>query len=183
MQIHIAGESLDYDGSQLLSHFAFRTFGIRGDSLICFQGAMDIPDANIADLEDRKQGAAIRGSRLLHVIVEHFGVSLETAVLRQRILVRLAADRLRSRGAAVTVKGDDLYCGEGKLSVSIAAPSPVSCLIHLGINISAQGVPVKAASLDDLGVDPDELGPDLAGDYKAELESIRSAVSKVRGVP
>jgi hypothetical protein len=183
IRIHVMKEKLDYDGSQLSSHFALRTLGIGGDSVVCFKGAMDIPEKNIADLEDLRQGAAICGSNLLHIIVEHFGIHLETAVLRQRILVRLAADLLRRHGAEVAVSGDDLYYGQGKLSVSIAAPSPVSCLIHLGINISSKGVPVKAASLDVLGVDPDRFAVDLADAYAKELESIGTAVSKVRGVP
>jgi hypothetical protein len=34
-----------------------------------------------------------------------------------------------------------------------------------------------------LGVDPDSLAADLAGSYARELESMRTALSKVRGVP
>ncbi len=184
MQFQILDTDLAYDGSQLSSHFALRTAGIVGDSLIAFQGAMDIPPDKIADLEDLRAGETIRGARLVHFIAEHFGVSLETGVLRQRLLVRLAADIVNQRTAkTVVVAGDDLYVGEGKLSVSIAAPSPVSCLIHLGLNVSTDQVPVKAASLDDLGVDAAAFASDLGKSYASELESIRGALSKVRGVP
>lgn len=188
MLIHAVPEDMVYDGSQLRSHFAFDTFGIQGDSLVWFLGGMDIPPENIVDLADLRAGETIRGSRLLHVIVEHFAIGLETAVLRQRLLVRLAADIVRPAAPDLRVDGDDIYCGgptgggEGKLSVSIAAPSPVSCLIHLGLNVSTAGVPVEAAALQDLGLDAVEVGGNLARAYAAEIESIRDAATKVRGV-
>ena len=121
LRIHIEKKPMTYDGSQLSSHFAFRTFGIRGDSLVSFQGGMDIPPERIADLEDLAGKKAIRGALLVHLIAEHFGISLERAVLRQRLLVRLAADIITARsGREITVSGDDLYAGRGKLLVSIA---------------------------------------------------------------
>jgi len=184
LHFHLLDSDLEYDGSQLSSHFALRTAGISGDSLIAFVGAMDIPPDKIADLEDLRDGQTIRGARLVHFITEHFGVGLEVGVMRQRLLVRLAADIVnRQTEKTVVVSGDDLYVEGGKLSVSIAAPSPVSCLIHLGINISTDQVPVKAASLGELGVDPFSLARDLGLLYGREIDSIRQALSKVRGVP
>ncbi len=188
MQIHISEKKLKYDGSQLSSHFAYKAFGLRGDSLVVFQGPMDIPKENIADLEDLRQNKIIRGSKLLHFIAEHFGITLETAVLRQRMLVRLAADiireaRIDSPGqGGVSVRGDDIYVEEGKLSVSIAAPSPVSCLIHFGVNISTRNVPVEASSLEILGVEPGRVAQELSEAYAKEIESIERALSKVKGV-
>jgi len=186
VQIHIAGRTLDYDGSQLCSQFAYRSFGIQGDSIVCFLGAMDIPRQHIADLEDLLANESIRGSSLLHFIVEHFGITLETAILRQRLLARLAAEIIVSHyrsGTALSVRGDDLFVGAGKLSVSIAAPSPVSCLIHLGLNISTVDVPVEAAGLDDLGVAPETIAPQICQAYSDELISMTRALAKVRGVP
>jgi uncharacterized protein len=183
LRIHTADKRIDYDGSQLRSHFATRTFGVSGDSVVVFKGGMDIPSCNIADLEDLLQGDTIRGDGLIHFIAEHFGITLETAVLRQRLLVRLAAGIVRElSGKEPVVAGDDIFVAGGKLSVSIAAPSPVSCLIHLGINLTTGGVPVKAAALDDLGVDADRFATDLTAAYSRELESITRALSKVRGV-
>jgi hypothetical protein len=184
MQIHVTEERIDYDGSQLSSHFALQRFGVRGDAMVVFKGAMDIRPEKIADLEDRLQGAAIRSKDMLHFIVELFGCRLECAILKQRLLVRLAAEILAEEGVSrVRVDGDDLYVGEGKLSVSIAAPSPVSCLIHLGLNIETEGVPVKAAGLKQLGMDPDRLAADLAKTFVRELEGVAWAGHKVRGVP
>jgi len=184
LRIHIEKKTMKYDGGQLCSHFAFRTFGIQGDSLVSFRGGMDIPPERIVDLEDLAGKKTIRGALLVHFIVEHFGITLEGAVLRQRLLVRLAADIIAGRsGQKITVSGDDLYAGKGKLSVSIAAPSPVSCLIHLGINITTRDVPVAAAALEDLGVDPPFFAEELCRSYAGELESLSAALAKVRGVP
>lgn len=184
MKIHIADEPLTYDGSQLSSHFAFKKWGVNGDCIVSFTGPMDIPAQHVADLEDLKQGLAIRGSMLVHFIVEHFGISLESAILRQRLLARLAADFIcRESGRVVTVQGDDLFVGEGKLSVSIAAPSPVSCLVHLGLNVSPKDVPVRAAALDDLGVDPGRTARAVARAYADEVASLHAAAVKVKGVP
>ena len=168
MQIHIAEKRIDYDGSQLSSHFALRSFGVRGDCMVVFEGAMDIKAERIADLEDRLQGAAIRSPDMLHFIVELFGSDLESTILKQRLLVRLAQELIGKQG--LRVDGDDLFAGEAKLSVSIAAPSPVSCLIHLGLNIETEGVPVKAAGLRELGVDPRRLAVQLSEAFVRELD-------------
>lgn len=184
MRIHVAEAPLDYDGSQLHSHFALRRFGVEGDAVVVFKGAMDVAREHTADLEDLLAGTPIRSAWMLHLIVECFHTSLTAMVLRQRLLARIAADLLhREWNVEVRVKGDDLYVGEGKLSVSIAAPSPVSCLIHFGLNISTRKVPVTAAGLEELGVDPDRLGPALARAFAEELASVEAARCKVRGVP
>lgn len=184
LKIHFVKEEMAYDGSQLSSLFALRKFGIQGDSLVVFKGPMDVKTDHMADMEDLLQGARIRSSAMLHFLVEFFDADLERVILRQRLMVRLAADILSDTwNAGVSVVGDDLYIEEKKLSVSIAAPSPVSCLIHLGLNIDTKGVPVKAASLKELGVDPDILGSSLARSFAEELDAIRRARCKVRAVP
>jgi hypothetical protein len=138
----------------------------------------------MADLEDLLGKQAIRSPQMLHFIVEFFGASLETVILRQRILVRLAADLIRAEtGVDLRVEGDDLYQQDRKLSVSIAAPSPVSGLIHLGLNIETKGVPVKAVGLNDLGLDPLSLADGLGRVFQREIESISWACSKVKGIP
>jgi hypothetical protein len=112
-----------------------------------------------------------------------FGADLEGAILKQRLLARLAAEAVAGEtGKALTVKGDDLFVGDGKLSVSIAAPSPVSCLIHFGLNIETKDVPVKAAGLQELGADPDRIGSLVAEAFREEMASVDRARCKVRGV-
>jgi hypothetical protein len=184
MEIHIAEEERMYDGSQLSSHFALKAFKVRGDAMVAFKGPMDVREDTMADLEDLLEKKAIRSASMLHFILEFFGRSLESTVLLQRLLSRLAADILRQEtGADVKVEGDDLYVEDRKLSVSIAAPSPVSTLIHFGLNIRTEDVPVKAVSLTDLGMDSDRMASLLSDAFARELASVRWAVSKVKAVP
>jgi hypothetical protein len=184
MQIHITQEHILYDGSQLASHFALKRFGVSGDSIVVFTGPMDVAREHMADLEDLLQDDCIRSSNVLHFIVELFGADLESAILKQRLLARLAADIVaRETGKVLVVRGDDLFAGDRKLSVSIAAPSPVSCLIHLGLNIETKDVPVKAVGLRELNADPGRIGELLAEAFREEMASVSQARCKVRGVP
>jgi len=159
MQIHISGEECVYDGSQLSSHFCLKRFGIVGDSIVVFKGPMNIHEKHVADMEDLLDEQKIRSGMMLHLIAELFGTDLEGTVLKQRLLIRLAKDILEEKtGKAIEARGDDLFHRGKKLSVSVAAPSPVSCMIHFGINISTEDVPVEAACLKDLGVsDPAQV--------------------------
>jgi hypothetical protein len=79
-------------------------------------------------------------------------------------------------------RGDDLFVGDGKLSVSVATVSTISGLIHLGLNITCEGVPVKAASLDDIGVDYAALARKILTMFAEEIDSCRDASKKVRPV-
>ena len=107
----------------------------------------------------------------------------------------------RASGELVTRSGDDLFWNDGqtdrKLSVSIVTASPVSRLLHAGINLDAAGAPVAAAGLFDLGIAPAFLpGDDAARGMVAvkdlatriltafarEAEEIEWACAKVRPV-
>ncbi|MDP8221939.1 MAG: DUF366 family protein [Candidatus Lernaella stagnicola] len=70
-----------------------------------------------------------------------------------------------------------------KLSVSIATASPVSCLIHAGINVSTEGTPVQTAALDMLGIDPVAYGEWVAENFAKDYEKVLAATTKVRWVP
>jgi len=178
-------EEITYTGRELASHFAYRRFGLLGDSIVAFCGPCDLPVERMADVEDLLADAPIRSDRMLHLIVEHFGASLETAILRQRLLICLIAERLNRPGEAVRVvrRGDDLYAGEGKLSVSIAVQSPVSAMIHTGLNVVTEGTPVETAGLSELGVAPEGLAAEILAGYAAEIDGMARARCKVRGVP
>jgi len=184
LSIHFSEKPLSYDGSQLSSHFALRSYGVKGDSLVAFTGAMDVAGEHMADLEDLLAGCAIRSSRMLHFIAEFFDAGLEATLLKQRLLARLAARIVSEEsGRDVRVVGDDLYGEDRKLSVSIAAPSPVSCLIHFGMNIETRDVPVKAVGLEELEVDARCAAERLMRAFQQEMESLAWARAKVRGVP
>lgn len=182
---------LAYDGTQLSSLWGFKRFDICGDSIIAFRGGCRVKNRELVDVEDFKAGAAIFSPDMLHFIVEHFDNDLEKAVLRQRLLVALTKDILGEKGLKHPVcrHGDDLFAVINsflyKLSVSIATVTPVSTMIHFGINIDAEGAPVLAAGLFELGFPENEvfsLAREILDAYAKEIEGVGIARCKVRGV-
>jgi len=175
---------LAYTGRELRSHFALDAFGVAGDSAVAFVGPCRVERADLVDLLDARAGAFIASPRMVHLIVEHFGLALVEAVLRQRLLARLAADLLREGGVPdVRVRGNDLYAAGRKASVSVATLSPVSALIHFGVNVRTEGTPVPAWGLAEARIEPESFARSLLGSYARELVDIHRAASKVRGVP
>ena len=180
----LKGEHL-YDGSPLASHWAYRSHGIQGDSLIGFTGACFVDIPALADLEDAKSGAFIRSARMLHFVLELFGPSLEEAVARQWLMAATVADELNQRlkGKRVLRTGNDLYIGKKKLSVSIAAPTGASVKVHFGMNIDARTAPVAAIGLDELKVPVLPLAKTLLERFTQDHYSMRKARTKVRLYP
>lgn len=179
----VSRDRLLYDGEQLRSHWIYDAFGIRGDAVAAFEGPVDVRGEKLVDLEDRRRGLFIAGRSMLHVIVESFGPDLVRAVFMQRLLVMLAVEHVRgAAGSGLRRSGDDIYIGDGKLSVSIATVSGVSSLVHLGINVTNEGTPVKTAALADLGIEPFAFAETLVRAYAAEIERMATAAVKVRSV-
>lgn len=180
MKTHVAAAPIDYDGTQIRSLWAYREFGVQGDSIVAFRGACEVPTVHMVDLEDVRARARIASPSMLHFIAEHFDRDLERAVLRQRLLAVFVKDAL---GADVRREGDDLFLGPGKLSISIATLTPVSAKIHFGINIErAEGVGVETRALGDLGADPDALARKVLSAYETEMAGVLDARTRVRGV-
>jgi len=176
-------ERIDYDGSQLSSLFAYRTAGLAGDSIVAFRGACRVTDETIVDVEDQRAGARIEGDDMLHFIAERFDERLEAMVLRQRLFGRLVADAIEERSdASVVVRGDDLFIGTGKLSISVATVSPVSALFHFGLNIDQAGTPVETAALNDLSIAWEEAAAAALERYEVETRDVAFAARKVRWV-
>ena len=183
MNVVRASGPLTYDGSQLRSHWAFMTFGVEGDVIVYFIGPAQLRGDQLVDLADQKSQALIRAANMLHFIAEHFNCDLPSAVLRQHLLCAIAAEVLsRISGTTIRREGDDLFVDDRKLSVSIATVSPVSALIHLGINIDPAGAPVPAIGLEELGVDSDQAGESIAHAYADEMRQVAAACTKVRWV-
>ena len=107
-------------------------------------------------------------------------------VYKQRLLVTITKELIEKKYPNVKIRrsGDDLYIEDKKLSVSIATKSITSTLIHFGLNIDANGAPIKAADLTkDVGVeDIKAFAIELLNTYKNEVEDIHDATCKVRGV-
>jgi len=184
MKTHLAKEEIAYTGKELRSHWVLERFGLKGDAIVAFVGTCMVAGKDLVDVEDFRSGQIVAASRMLHFIVEIFRIDLIGIVFAQRLLCSIVTELINSRlgCARVERKGDDLFVGDGKLSVSIATVSPVSGLIHLGLNITDEGVPVKASCLDELGVDPHELATGVLEQFSSEVDSCFGATGKVRPV-
>jgi uncharacterized protein len=175
-------ERVAYDGSQLRAHWLLARFGLVGDAAAAFRGPCRVRDDEMADLADI-DGPGIAGDDLVHVVWESFAApDLLLAVHRQRLLAAQAREALAQLAPASAVRrdGDDLWVGDGKLSISIATVTPVSSVIHFAVNATPGGAPVATATLQQLGVAPRAFGEALLAALAAEQRSIAVARAKVR---
>ncbi len=177
-------KKIKYDGIQLRSGWVREMTGLANSSIAAFAGPADVPIENMVDLEDVAANAPIFSHEMLHFIAEHEERDLSLAVARQRLLVAIAAEEIArcAPNAKIERKGDDIYEGKRKLSVSIATNSPHSSLIHFAINIRSDGTPVPTKGLSDYGIDPRSLADSILKRYCGEIESMEKATKKVRAV-
>jgi hypothetical protein len=134
--------NIKYDGSQIDPLWAFKSFKIKGSSVVTWIGPMDIKSENLKDCEDL--GLDIKSDLMIHCIVEHFDIqpgNLRISYLRQRLLVMILAEELSKKGIKSLREGDDIYINNRKLTVSISTSSLNSTKIHLGINLTDIGSP------------------------------------------
>ena len=135
-------KSFKYDGSQIEPSWAFKSFKIKGSSIITWRGPMNIKEKYLKDFEDI--GLEIKSDDMVHFIVEHFDTqpaNLEIAYLRQRLLVMILEEELAKNKIVSQRKGDDLFIHSKKLTVSIATASISSMKIHLAMNLTSKGTP------------------------------------------
>ena len=181
---HFIEKKIKYDGSQLTSHFAYNNFGLLGDSIVAFIGPCDVQTTHMVDLEDVRQNLFIFSENMLHFIVEHFSYSLEHTVALQRLLITNLIQDIEAHDPEIRLqrRGDDIFDDVCKLSVSIATRSPVSTLIHVGVNISSANTPVLTKGLDDYKLNPQAVARGTMNRYKDEVANMARARAKVRGV-
>lgn len=182
METKFIDTEIDYDGIQLRSHWALETAGVKGDSCVAFIGKAKVDLPQMVDLEDVIAKKPIYSEKMLHFVVEHFENDLEKMILRQRLFISLIQSELNQDLKEVVRKGDDLFLEHFKLTVSIATLSPVSVLMHTGINISSRNTPVPTKGLDDFGLNPVAFARSVMNRYVEELSGIKWARSKVKGV-
>lgn len=176
-------EKIKYTGKELRSHFAYDRFNLQGDSLLAFCGGCEVTVQDLVDIADIKDNAPIYSEYMLHFIAEFFCGDLEMAILKQRLLMAIIKDEISSlSGRSLVREGDDIYEGKAKLSVSIATSSPVSFMIHVGVNISSEGTPVETKGLYDYGIDEYKFAESILDSFASEMAGARSARCKVRGV-
>ena len=174
-----------YTGEQLHSLWAYHTFGLQGDSAVAFCGPCDVRPEHMRDMEDLKSGASIASENMLHFIIEQFGSNLQTTVLRQRVFMARMAEEInrRLREPRIRRDGSDLYDERRKLTVSIASVSPVSGLIHAGINISSRNTPVPTRGLEDYDIPAQDFANTMLQAYAGECAAAARACCKVRPCP
>ena len=182
MRFKVVEEEIPYTGKELRGGWVLNVTGLEGEAAAGFLGPCDVKNEDLVDMDDARAGAFIKSELMAHVIAEHPGCDLANAVLRQRLLVCLLCEILGQRGHRVSRKGDDVFYEKRKLTVSIAAPSPRSALIHLGINVRPAGAPVPAVGLEEIGEDAAGLLSELLTRYRDEIESTDYAATKVRPV-
>lgn len=184
MKTKFIQEEIKYIGSQLVPHWIYKNYNIMGDSIVAFIGECKVDLTEMVDIEDVINNEPIYSKSMLSFITEQFGVDLTEGVFRQRLLICIIKELLEERGVFVVRKGDDLMIDGRKLSVSIATKSITSVLIHTGLNILSEGAPVKASGLtSELGItDIEEFAKEVMKRYSEEIEDIKMASTKVRGV-
>jgi hypothetical protein len=184
MKTRLIDERIPYTGRELRSHWVMERFGIDGDCMVAFIGSCSVTGEDLVDREDFMLGNVVESDLMLHFICEIFGMGISGIVFAQRLLCEDVAGVINSAvGRPVIVRrGDDLWYGEGKLSVSVATVSPVSGLIHLGLNITTGGVPVKAACLAELGLEPRAVAEGVLEVFLREVDGSLAASKKVKPV-
>ena len=171
-----------YDGSQLRPLFSYENFGLKGDAMLSWVAPTDVTLAHMVDFEDKIEESKICGEKMLHFIIEFFPANLSFGVTAQRLLASIIKDMIAAKvpNAKLTRKGDDIYVGAGKLSISIASVSAVSTLVHFAVNITNKGTPVKTASLEDFKIKPEAFAKDVLKAFAAEFEDVIWATQKVK---
>jgi hypothetical protein len=184
MKHRFVKDEIAYTGEQLRSNYAYTTFGLVGDSIVAFCGLCDVKLKEMVDIEDLKAGRTIYSDAMLHFIIEHYDIDLEKAILRQLLIANIVKDLVNEINGKAIVKrvNSDLYDGDAKLSISVATVTPISSLIHFGINITSTNTPVKTRGLKDYKIDPNEFANLVLDRYAKEQDKIFTARCKVKWV-
>ncbi len=173
-------EELPFTGEGLKPHWAFLNYDLAGDSIVAFIGAYQVSPEYTSDLREFKKGGEFKGSKLLHLIVEHFGCDLLETLLYERLLLGIAKDKLNHRlgGDILQIWGDDICDGNKRVTTSSATVNTLSGKIHLGINIESG----EAKGLKDYHVSPRELGEVIMDQYRLEVFRIDQKLSTTKSV-
>ncbi len=184
MQTLFIEKEIKYIGSQLSPHWIYKNFHLQGDAIVSFVGEVDVNISEMVDIEDVINNEPIYSKKMLNFIIEQYGITLEEMVCLQRLFVTIVKDLIEEEtNAKIKRSGDDLFFENRKLSVSIATQSITSCLIHTAFNIIKDGAPIEASDLVEIGIkNIEDFGKKVMQKFKEEVEDIKMATYKVRGV-
>ncbi len=177
-------DKIKFTGEQLEPHWAFNNFDLLGDSILAFVGPCEVEERYLIGVDHFKKKTQVKSEMMLHFLVEHFDQDLEKAILRQKLLMSILKDKLNHRlGQDVFQRwGNDIFEQDFKLTVSTVTKTSVSTKIHLGINISAKDVPVKAKGLSDYGIDPDDIAEVVMNQYRLDMRRIKERMARTRSI-
>lgn len=179
MKIQFLQESFDYTGKELRPLFIYEK-GIKGSALVAWQGSCHVKTEDLVDAEDKVKSDFIKSENMLHFVGEFFHKDIFYGIFVQRFFAETVKNYLNEKtDQTFERKGDDVYCGDKKLNVSIATVGRLSSLIHFGVNISSKNTPVPTIGLEDLGLDSKAFANEILQAIKAELDSIEQASMKV----
>ncbi|OFZ78633.1 MAG: hypothetical protein A3K03_01415 [Bdellovibrionales bacterium RIFOXYD1_FULL_44_7] len=190
VKVSFSKEQMLYSGKELRPHFLLSKFAMKGTSVLAFCGPCGVKTEHLVDWEDRLENDYIEARLMVHFLGEFFGASLREAVVMQRLFMSIAAEQINlvledtNKRSFIRRIGDDLFVGDKKLSVSIVTASPVSQLLHVGINIDPLGAPVAAIGLEEMGLGSqiEIVVERILDSFKKEYDSIEWACVKVRPV-
>ncbi len=175
-------DEFPYTGPELRSLYLYEK-GLKGDGVLSWIGSCDVKTNDLVDAEDRVENDFIKSKRMVHFLGEFFHKDIFFGICIQRLMAEIIMDVLAGQtDKEFSRKGDDIYCDDKKLNVSIATVSSLSTLIHFGVNVDPEGAPVSAIGLKDLNVDPKIFVESCLKGFKAEIEDIFEASVKVMSV-
>lgn len=183
MKTKFLKEEFLYDGSQMKPLDNYLKHDLLGDSCIAWVGPCQISFDKMLDGEDLIEKCEIRGDKMLHFVFELFQRELVSAVFLQRLFASLIQAYVYQNSKVYLKRdGDDLYLENKKFSISIAAPSVNSMMVHFAVNIVNRGTPVETLSCEDLKVKPEIMAEALLKQISHEYQSILNASFKVRSI-
>ena len=176
-------KEITYTGAELAPHWIYRNFNLRGDSIVCFKGKVNVDLSHMVDIEDVINNEPIKSDKMANFVIEIFNSNLKETIFRQRLFISIIKEVLFDTGYQVKRKGDDLFYNGKKLSVSIATKSTTSTLIHTGINLVSTGAPIEVSSIADMeNINEDDFIEEVMTRFCLEEQDIEFAKVKVRGV-
>ena len=185
MQYKILKEKRPLSGDEMLPHWAYRNFGLLGDSIVAFIGEFKVPPERWIDLESIMHDRRLPDTDMLHFVVEHFDNNLREGMLRQYVLVSILEEKLLHRipndGHKLVRLGDDLFDGENRLSITAAGCTLVSVKLHMGIYLEA-GPARGVHGLGAYGVDPMELADVVISQYRTEMRRLSEKAWRMKPI-